>query len=91
MQAQLFEAAVLLGVGMAVVFAFLTMLILGVHLITAFVKRFPGEQTATAYQSRTAQAGVSQSASAQNANDSTIDPDIVAAITAAVKQYRTKQ
>ena len=81
---QLVEAAVLLGVGMTVVFAFLILLIGGVNAIAWFVKKFPeptkgANNNAPTYNKNT------------NTASSTVDPAIEAAITAAVHTHRRQQ
>ena len=90
MQTQLIEAAVLLSVGMAVVFAFLTMLILGVHLITVFVRYFPGEQELTGNAPNKKHSNAGKHSQKSNTSETSIEPDVVAAISAAVTQYRKK-
>ena len=49
MTEQLNEAGMLLAVGMAVVFSFLTLLIAGVHGIAWFVRVFPEPEKANSY------------------------------------------
>lgn len=83
MTEQLIEAGILLGVGMSVVFAFLTILIGGVHGIAWFSKLYPQ-----------AQDGVNKyntpkySHNKKNLTSTTIDSTVVAAITAAVHTHR---
>ena len=77
MQDLLVEAGTLFLVGMSVVFVFLTMLIGGIRLITAFVSIFPEEiieETSRPVKPH------------QNVKKQ--DHEIVAAISAAVVQYR---
>lgn len=83
MTEQLMEAGVLLAVGMSVVFAFLTLLIGGIHSIAWFANLFPypqkmGNDNSPKYS--------------QNKNNITraavVNPTIVAAISAAVHQHR---
>lgn len=78
---QLTEAGILLGVGMSVVFTFLTLLIVGIHAIAWFCRTFPSpEQTPDIRPHQT-----------QNNNkkaSSTVSPEIAAAITAAVHTHR---
>jgi oxaloacetate decarboxylase gamma subunit len=78
---QLTEAGILLGVGMSVVFTFLTLLIAGIHAIAWFCRTFPSpEQTQNIRPQQT-----------QNNNkkaSSTVSPEIAAAITAAVHTHR---
>ena len=73
------EAAVLLGVGMAVVFVFLSVLILAVYGISWLCHKFPEEQGDT-----NANLNPSQSLASQS-----VRPDIAQAIKLAVTQYRT--
>ncbi|WP_100655759.1 OadG family protein [Alteromonas flava] len=73
---QLSEAALLMGVGMVSVFAFLTLLIVAMSVLKRFVERFPPpEVPAPAKPNKSIQAGHP-------------DQQVVAAITAAVHQYR---
>ncbi|GLR70676.1 OadG family protein [Agaribacter marinus] len=78
MAEQLTEAALLLGVGMAVVFAFLVLLIGGIQVIAAYVRAFPGE---SAEQNNTTNTPASPSTTE-------LRPDLVAAISAAVHAHR---
>ncbi|MGX9416935.1 oxaloacetate decarboxylase subunit gamma [Vibrio sp. WJH972] len=73
------DAAVLMGTGMTFVFLFLTIL---VYLVTLMAKIIPQEQPA---------APVVPSKRVQNNQSSTTgnNPHVVAAISAAVKQYRS--
>lgn len=73
------EAAVLLGVGMVVVFVFLSVLILAVYGISWLCHKFPEEQVDT-----NANVHLSERLASR-----TIRPDIAEAIKIAVKQYRT--
>lgn len=82
MAEQLIEAGILLAVGMAVVFTFLTMLIGGIHLISWVHKTLPYEITDTP---------ANNNYKAQPKPPTTINPNIVDAITAAVNQHRTLQ
>lgn len=81
---QLMEAAVLLGVGMSVVFAFLILLIGGVNAIAWFVKKFPGPT-----------ASANNNAPRYNKKASlaptTVEPAIATAINAAVHTHRRQQ
>ncbi|WP_371192754.1 OadG family protein [Glaciecola sp. SC05] len=76
----LIEAAVLLGVGMSVVFAFLSMLIGGIKLIAWYAAKYPSP---------------TQTNIIHNKNNvlptTTVKPDIVAAISAAVHIHQQKQ
>jgi oxaloacetate decarboxylase gamma subunit len=82
MNDQLIEAGVLLAVGMSVVFAFLILLIGGIHAIAWFCRKFPSaEVTPHAAQNR----GI------QNNNKkppTSVSPQVAAAITAAVHTHR---
>lgn len=76
----LLEAGTLMLVGMVVVFAFLTMLIGAIHLLTKFAQAYPDKVTE-----------VAQPISPQTSNNSNhTSPQIVAAISAAVKQYQAR-
>lgn len=78
---QLMEAATLMLVGMVFVFAFLSLLIVGVKLIAKFCEAFPGAPEAQPTPKRSP--AKSQPASAQE-NDS----GVIAAITAALHMHR---
>ena len=81
---QLMEAAVLLGVGMTVVFAFLILLIGGVNAIAWFVRKFP-EPSSSANDNAP---NYNKKASLALA---TVDPAIATAIGAAVNTHRRQQ
>jgi oxaloacetate decarboxylase gamma subunit len=74
----LFEAASLMLTGMVFVFAFLGLLIIGIHLIARFCEAFPGSvaetQTNPAPTSHATQPGV--------------DGNVIAAISAAIHTHR---
>ncbi len=72
------DAALLLAVGMSVVFVFLVLLIFVVRAIEMFCKKYPGEQDAPKHSAPVARA----------AGDNAVPPTVLAAIGAAVKQYR---
>ncbi|MGJ8678726.1 OadG family protein [Paraglaciecola sp.] len=74
------EAANLLMVGMGVVFLFLTMLIGAVNLI-AWVNRFFPEEVNSQGHTHSVAPKATQ-------NSQQVSPKVVAAITAAVRQYR---
>ena len=76
---QLYEAAILLAVGMLVVFTFLSLLIVGIHAITAFVRAFPGPRESVAVATNNAPSSVDQNQPSK---------EIIAAITAAVHKHR---
>lgn len=78
---QLFEAATLMLVGMVFVFAFLSLLIVGVKLISRFCEAFPGEPEPEPAPRRASPKPIK----ADNADN---DSRIVAAITAAVQMHR---
>jgi len=84
MKEQLLEAGVLLGVGMSVVFAFLTLLIGGIHSIAWFARTYPGPETA----SHKAKPSYKNN---KSATPTTVSPNIVAAITAAVHAHRQQK
>jgi oxaloacetate decarboxylase gamma subunit len=73
------EAAVLLGVGMVVVFVFLSVLILAVYGISWLCQKFPEEQVDSNVNVNLSRGLASR----------TVRPDIAEAINIAVKQYRT--
>ncbi len=64
-------------IGMAIVFAFLALLVVMVNIMTTVVQRFFPEQTIN-------------SITPSSASASHTDADVIAAITAAVHQYRNK-
>lgn len=75
----LLEAGTLMLVGMVVVFVFLTMLIGAIHLLTKFAQAFPDK--------------VEQAPKPivpQTNNSNQTSPQVVAAISAAVKQYKAR-
>lgn len=84
MAEQLIEAAILLGVGMAVVFAFLTLLIGGIHGIAWFSNLYPQAQDG-ANQYNVPKYNQNNK---NNLTPTTIDSTVVAAITAAVQTHR---
>ncbi|MBF7072408.1 OadG family protein [Glaciecola sp. MH2013] len=80
MAEQLMEAGVLLAVGMSVVFAFLTLLIAGIHLIAWFERAFPSPIETPSTRPRQ---------EPKQKNDITeVSPQIAAAISAAVSTHR---
>lgn len=82
MNDQLLEAGVLLAVGMSVVFAFLILLIGGIHTIAWFCRKFPSDEvTPYATQNRAAQ-------NINNKSPTSVSPQVAAAITAAVHTHR---
>lgn len=78
---QLMEAATLMLVGMVFVFAFLSLLIVGVWLIAKFCEAFPGEPETQPSVKRSP--AKPKPATAKEENSS-----VVAAITAAVHMHR---
>jgi oxaloacetate decarboxylase gamma subunit len=96
---QLVEASVLLGVGMSVVFAFLTLLIGGIHAIAWFERTFPTPPEQNKARPRaagsinnntikSANKSANNNAVANNNNPTTVSPQIAAAISAAVNTHR---
>jgi oxaloacetate decarboxylase gamma subunit len=79
---QLNEAAMLLGVGMTVVFAFLSLLIGAIKVISWLVKITTKPELATLTQQ--------PKAFQHNHKNTTVNPDIVAAISAAVHVHQNK-
>lgn len=75
----LMEAGILMIVGMAVVFVFLTILIFATRGLTAFANAFPEPESSTPAPRRP-----TKSAKSDNSQQ------VVAAISAAVQQYRKK-
>ena len=75
----LLEAGTLMLVGMVVVFVFLTMLIGAIHLLTKFAQAFPDKV-----------APVAKPIAPQTTNSNQPSPQVVAAISAAVKQYKAR-
>nr|WP_136249919.1 OadG family transporter subunit [Ningiella ruwaisensis] len=81
MQEQLIEAAMLLGVGMSVVFAFLSLLIAGIHTIAWFVRQYPEPLPVSATKTKN---------NKNQSSTTTVKPDIVAAISAAIHTHQKK-
>ncbi|TDF38605.1 oxaloacetate decarboxylase subunit gamma [Alteromonadaceae bacterium M269] len=77
------ESANLLIVGMAVVFVFLTVLIGAVKLMSRVVQKFPEPNTDAFGSNNLVTKQIAQ-------QDDKVSPQIVAAIVAAVHQYRQK-
>ncbi|WP_414830191.1 OadG family protein [Alteromonas sp. H39] len=77
---QLMEAATLMLVGMVFVFAFLSLLIVGVKLIAKFCEAFPGEPEV--------QPSVKRSPAKASPAAQQEDSGVIAAITAAVHMHR---
>lgn len=75
----LLEAGTLMLVGMVVVFVFLTMLIGAIHLLTKFAQAFPDKVAAAP-----------KPIAPQTTNSNQPSPQVVAAISAAVKQYKAR-
>lgn len=75
------DSAVLLLVGMSVVFVFLTILIGAIHLIEWICNKFPDTELA--------QGASAVSATATQNNE--VSPQVVAAISSAIHQYRNKK
>lgn len=80
MSEQLVEAGVLLAVGMSVVFAFLTLLIAGIHAIAWFCRKFPSEAPVPNV--------LENRAVRNNTVAASVSPQIAAAIAAAVHTHR---
>ncbi|GAB2641713.1 oxaloacetate decarboxylase subunit gamma [Vibrio panuliri] len=74
---QLFDAATLMLTGMSVVFIFLTILVYLVRLMSRLVPEEVPEPISTPFQSKPVQSSAA------------VSPKVVAAISAAVHQYRT--
>ncbi|MEM0909997.1 MAG: OadG family protein [Pseudomonadota bacterium] len=79
---QLTEAAMLMMVGMVVVFTFLSLLMGGIHAIALFVRKFPAPSTETV---------ISSAEPMQNDGNQRISSGKVAAITAAIHLHRNRQ
>jgi len=78
---QLYEAAMLLGVGMAVVFAFLSLLIAAIKAISYFVQITSHPQT---------EVQTPQNVRLKQNSATTVNPDTIAAISAAVHMHQRK-
>jgi oxaloacetate decarboxylase gamma subunit len=87
MSDQLAEAGILMGVGMVVVFTFLTLLIGGVHAIAWFARVFP-QPDAPAHRNNALKYSQNKN---KNSTQTTVNPSIVKAITAAVNTHRREQ
>lgn len=72
----LIEAAMLLAVGMSVVFLFLSLLIIVINLIAKWAEKYPDSNL-----SQQADKKISQ-------RPATVSPAVVSAITAAISQYK---
>lgn len=83
---QLYEAAILLAVGMLVVFTFLSLLIVGIHAIAAFVRAFPGPQ-----QNPVVAPTTPTNSAPTSVEHNQPTKEIIAAITAAVHKHRQSQ
>lgn len=77
MKGLLIEAATLLGVGMSVVFLFLTLLIACINVIAWYVKKYPEPSQVNRHNNNILL-------------PTTVKPEIVAAISAAVHAHRNK-
>jgi oxaloacetate decarboxylase gamma subunit len=75
----LLEAGTLMLVGMVVVFVFLTMLIGAIHLLTKFAEAYPDKVTPAPKPVTTPTTHANQTS-----------PQVIAAISAAVKQYKAR-
>jgi oxaloacetate decarboxylase gamma subunit len=86
MNDQLIEAGILLTVGMSVVFTFLILLIAGIHSIAWFCRKYPSAEIIP----HTAQNRATQDRKIQDNNKSPtpVNPQVAAAITAAVHTHR---
>jgi oxaloacetate decarboxylase gamma subunit len=71
------EAGILMLVGMVVVFLFLSMLIVAIKLLTKFAEAYPDPIKPTRNEIKPI-------------SSSKISPQVIAAITAAVKQYKAR-
>lgn len=74
----LLEAGMLMLVGMVVVFTFLTMLIFAIKLLAKFAEAYPDNITQTPVRIT------------PSTNSNQTSPQLVAAISAAVKQYKAR-
>lgn len=84
MQQQFFEAGTLMLAGMVFVFVFLSMLIIFINTVLAKLAiRFP-DPIATSHSR------ANRKTKSQNKNSGDISPAVVAAISGAVKRYRTQ-
>lgn len=79
---QLVDAVGIMVLGMGLVYLFLSMLILGVHLVAKWC--------ASEVVNSTVAVNPLRGASGLTANTHTLDPKVVAAITLAVRQYRSQ-
>lgn len=87
MNDQLMEAGILLAVGMSVVFAFLVLLIAGIHSIAWFCRKYPSAEIIPhAAQTRTIKDRAIQDNN--NKSPTSVSPQVAAAITAAVHTHR---
>ena len=87
MTEQLAEAGMLLAVGMIVVFSFLTLLIGGIHAIAWFARVFPEPENTSSYNKPSYQKNNKN----KRSTPTTVNPNIVTAITVAVNEHRRQQ
>jgi oxaloacetate decarboxylase gamma subunit len=91
MTEQLIEAAVLLGVGMSVVFGFLTLLIGGIQAIAWFERKFPSPVPAIKTSNNNNNNSSTQTTVRPNqSNTQNVSNEVVAAISAALNIHRNK-
>jgi oxaloacetate decarboxylase gamma subunit len=90
MTEQLIEAAILLGVGMSVVFAFLTLLIGGIHAIAWFERKFPSPAPALNSTNNNNNSSTQTTVRPKQSNTQNNSNEIVAAISAALHIHRNK-
>ena len=91
MTEQLIEAAILLGVGMSVVFAFLTLLIGGIHAIAWFERKFPSPAPAlNSTNNNNNNSSTQTTVRPKQSNTQNNSNEIVAAISAALHIHRNK-
>ncbi len=87
MTEQLIEAGILLSVGMSVVFAFLTLLIGGIHSIAWFARIFPDDFNTSSKGA----AKYHETAPSDTSSQAAIPENITAAITAAIHTHRREK
>ena len=84
---QLAEAGVLLAVGMSVVFAFLILLIAGIHAIAWYCRKFPSDEV-VAHAPRNRASQNKPQPTNTNKSSTVVSPQVAAAIAAAVHTHR---
>ena len=78
--ALLVEAGLLMAIGMVVVFLFLSLLIFAINLLAKFAEAFPDKETSSPAP-----------VAPKNNSNNKVSPQVVAAIGAAIKNYKSRK